>query len=153
MKNSLPYIAIISIGAFAGNMINIGLSYGLHWQSLAPVDFMTTFAVDFPLLLAPTMVTLLPAFVASIASYFSSNKGTETRRNWLYTFVGLLIINIQTAAYHLPLNLQFMAQSVDLSDVEARLTTWLIFHWVRIIVAIVASVFAIKAFESSLKNR
>jgi len=39
-------MAIIGISAFAGNMINIGLSYGIHWKSLAPLEFMKTFAVD-----------------------------------------------------------------------------------------------------------
>ena len=31
MKKTLAYISIISIAAFAGNMINIGLSYAVHW--------------------------------------------------------------------------------------------------------------------------
>jgi hypothetical protein len=61
MKKILPYITILAIGAFVGNMINIGLSYAIHWQSLDPIEFMKTFKVDFPLLLGPTAVTLLPA--------------------------------------------------------------------------------------------
>lgn len=66
MKKILPYISIIGIAAFAGNMINIGLSYAIHWQSLAPIAFMESFNVDFPLLLGPTAVTLLPAFISTL---------------------------------------------------------------------------------------
>ncbi|MGF1556299.1 hypothetical protein [Paucihalobacter sp.] len=62
MKKTLPFIAIIASAAFAGNMINIGLSYAIHWQSLDPIEFMQTFKVDFPLLLGPTAITLMPAF-------------------------------------------------------------------------------------------
>jgi len=99
MRKIVSFIGIIGIGAFAGNMINIGLSYGLHWTSLDPVAFMTTFAVDFPLLLWPTAATLLPAFIASIAMYFLSEKGSKSRQYWIYALVGLVIINIQTVAF------------------------------------------------------
>ncbi|MEM7333538.1 MAG: anthrone oxygenase family protein [Chloroflexota bacterium] len=152
MTKTLSTIAIISIGAFAGNMINIGLSYGLHWRSLTPVEFMDTFAVDFPLLLGPTVVTLLPAFIVTAVLYFLSNKGSDAKRYWLFALVGLLIVNVQTAVYHLPLNLQFISQSIDPAIVGARLQSWLLFHWIRVAIAIVVGVFAIKAFESSLNN-
>mgnify|MGYP001113625535 CR=1 FL=1 len=152
MKQFLPYIAIIGIGTFAGNMINIGLSYGLHWTSLDPIVFMATFAVDFPLLLGPTVATLLPAFIATAAMYFLSEQGSKSRRYWLYALIGLLIINIQTVVYHLPLNLAFMDQRVDPANVGTRLMTWLIFHWIRVIMAILAGYFAIRGLESSPKS-
>jgi hypothetical protein len=52
----------------------------------------------------------------------------------------------------LPLNLAFINQSVDPTNVGARLNTWLIFHWVRVIVSITAGVFAIQGFKLSLKT-
>jgi len=33
-------IAIIGISAFAGNMLNIGLSHAIYWQSLDSIEFM-----------------------------------------------------------------------------------------------------------------
>ncbi len=152
MKKVLPYVATIGIGAFAGNMINIGLSYALYWMSLEPIDFMTTFATDFPLLLGPTIVTLLPAFVATIAMYFLSDKGTQARRLWLYALLGLVIINIQTVVYHLPVNLAFIDKSIDISNVETQLVTWLFLHWIRIVLAITSGIFALRGFVSSLRN-
>lgn len=152
MKKILPYIAIIGIGAFTGNMINIGLSYGIHWLSLEPVDFMATFAIDFPLLLGSTIATLLPAFIATVGMYFLSDKGSKARRYWLFAVVGLLIIDIQTIIYHLPVNLAFMGQNVEPALVGGRLNTWLVFHWVRIVVAVAVGVYALRAFESSLKS-
>ena len=151
MKKILPYLAIIGTSAFAGNMINIGLSYGIHWKSLEPLEFMKTFAVDFPLLLYPTAATLLPAFIATILIYLSSEKSTQTKRFWLYALIGLLIINVQTVGYHLPLNLAFMDQSIEITEVGGKLSTWLFFHWVRIGVALTAAIFAIKGWESKMK--
>lgn len=84
MKKTGPYFAIIGIAAFTGNMINIGLSYGIHWKSLGPAEFMESFAIDFPLLLYPTVVTLLPAFIATLIMYFATPKGSTAKRNWLY---------------------------------------------------------------------
>ncbi len=152
MTKTLSYIAIIGIGAFAGNMINIGLSYGMHWTMLEPLKFLETFAIDFPLLLYPTAVTLLPAFIATLVLYLKAEKGQKQKRYWLYGLIGLLIVNIQTVAYHLPLNLDFIKHNVELINVKVKLNTWLTLHWIRIIVTIVAAAYTIKGFTSSLKN-
>ncbi|MEL7425462.1 MAG: hypothetical protein AAFN81_20905, partial [Bacteroidota bacterium] len=91
MKKSLAYLAIIGTAAFAGNMINIGLSYGMHWQRLGPSEFMQTFAIDFPLLLYPTSATLLPAFVATAILYYIQQKETSAKRYWRYALLALLL--------------------------------------------------------------
>lgn len=148
MKKILPYIAIIGIGAFAGNMINIGLSYAIHWQSLDPLTFMETFKVDFPLLLGPTTATLLPAFIATLWLVFLTKENKTARRYWLFAFAALLLINIQTVAYHLPMNLDFMALKYDAATATSKLQGWIIFHWIRVAVAIVAGVYAILGFRS-----
>jgi len=148
MKKTLSYIAIIAISAFAGNMINIGLSYGIHWLSLEPIAFMESFKVDFPLLLGPTSVTLMPAFIATLCLVFLTKENKMERRYWLYAFVGLMLINIQTVAYHLPMNLDFMDLKYSAVEATSNLRAWLFFHWIRIIVAIGSAVFAIKAFQN-----
>lgn len=152
MKKILPYIAIIGIGAFAGNMINIGLSYCVHWQSLEPIAFMETFKVDFPLLLGPTTATLMPALIATIWLIFLTKEDKMTRRYWLYAFIALMLVNIQTAAYHLPMNLDFMELKYSTAEATSKLQGWVFFHWVRIGVAIAAGVFGLKAFQHSSQN-
>lgn len=149
MKKNISYVVIVATAAFAGNMINIGLSYGIHWSSLEPVVFMESFAIDFPLLLGPTLITLLPAFLGSIYLFFTSPKGTQTRKYWSYVVIALLIVNIQTAGYHLPLNLKFMDQTIAVADVASNLSTWLFMHWVRVFITLVAAVFALKAYDAS----
>lgn len=153
MKNIIPYIAIIGIAAFTGNMINIGLSYGIHWQSLEPIEFMNTFAIDFSLILYPTVITLLPTFIATIFLYFSSKKNTNSKRNWLFALIGLLIINVQTTVYHLPLNLEFINQTIEISEVSSKLNSWIIFHWIRIIVALISGVYAMKAWKCMIEDK
>ena len=149
MKKILPYISIIGISAFAGNMINIGLSYGIHWQSLDPIAFMEAFKIDFPLLLGPTTVTLMPAFIATLWLVLISKENKSARRYWHYAFAALMLVNIQTAVYHLPMNLDFMELKYTATEASSKLQGWIIFHWVRVVVAMVAGVYAIKAFQQS----
>lgn len=149
MKKILPFITILAIGAFAGNMINIGLSYAIHWQSLDPIEFMKTFKVDFPLLLGPTAVTLLPAWLGSLWLFLNAPKKSDPRKNWMYAFIGISLTVLQTSVYHLPMNLDFMALKYDAATASSKLQGWVIFHWVRTVVAITAGVFAIKALQKS----
>ena len=60
-------------------MLNIGLSHAKYWQSLAPIDFMKFFAIDFPLLLVPTAVTLLPAWLGSLWLFLKSEKNRKLK--------------------------------------------------------------------------
>ena len=149
MKKTLAYISIISIAAFAGNMMNIGLSYALHWQSLDPLAFMESFKIDFPLLLGPTTVTLMPGFIGSLWLVFLNKENKAVQRLWLISFVALLLINIQTAAYHLPMNLDFMDLKYSGVEATSKLQSWIIFHWLRVGMAIVSAIYAIKAFKST----
>lgn len=153
MKQTISIIAIIGIAAFAGNMLNIGLSHAMYWQSLDPIDFMKFFAIDFPLLLVPTAVTLLPAWLGSLFVFLKSDKKSESRKYWRIAFWGVTLTIIQTSIYHLPMNLDFMALKYDAITATSKLNGWIISHWIRIGIAIVAGVYAIKGFQKSALNQ
>lgn len=153
MKNTISIIAIIGIGAFAGNMLNIGLSHAIYWQSLDPIEFMKFFAIDFPLLLVPTALTLLPAWLGSLFVFLKSEKISESRKYWKLAFWGLTLTIIQTSIYHLPMNLDFMAIKYDAVTATSKLNGWIISHWIRIGIAIISGVFAIKGFQKTILNK
>lgn len=134
-------------------MLNIGLSYCIHWQSLDPIEFMETFKVDFPLLLGPTAATLMPAVLATLSLFLIHKNNKNVRRYWGYAFIGLLLTIIQTAVYHLPMNLEFMELKFSAPEATNKLKGWVFFHWARIIVAIAASVFAILGFQKSIESK
>lgn len=152
MKQIVSIIAIIGIGAFAGNMLNIGFSHAIYWQSLDPIEFMQFFAIDFPLLLVPTAITLLPAWLGSLFVFLKSDKKSESRRYWKIAFWGLTITIIQTSVYHLPMNLNFMALNYDALTATSKLNGWIISHWIRVGIAILSGVYAIKGFQESISN-
>lgn len=152
MKQNVSIIAIIGIGAFTGNMLNIGLSHAMYWQSLDPLAFMEFFAIDFPLLLIPTALTLLPAWLGSLFVFLKSDNKSESRRYWMITFWGLTLTIIQTSVYHLPINLNFMALNYDALTATSKLNSWIISHWIRIVIAIFSGIYAIKGFQQSKLN-
>ena len=133
-------------------MLNIGLSHAIYWQSLDPIEFMQFFAIDFPLLLMPTAVTVLPAWLGTFFVFLKSEKKSESRKYWRITLLGLTFILIQTSIYHLPMNLDFVASKYDVVTASNKLNGWILSHWIRIGIAIGAGVSAIKAFQLSIKN-
>ena len=120
MKNIAEIVAIIAIAAFAGNMINIGMSYARYWQSIEPIAFMQDFKMKFPLLLAPTAATLLPALMATLLSVIFNWNTPEIRSLWLIALVGLLLTIAITLIYHLPNNLAFMGLKYSAAKATSR---------------------------------
>lgn len=153
MKQTISIVGIIGIAAFAGNMLNIGLSHAIYWQSLNPIDFMKFFAIDFPLLLVPTAVTLLPAWLGSLFVFLQSEKKSESRKFWRIAFWGVTLTVVQTSIYHLPINLNFMALKYDAVTATSNLNGWIISHWIRIGIAIISGVYAIKGLQQSTLNQ
>lgn len=150
MKKTLPYISIIAIAAFVGNMLVIGLGFGFYWQSLDPMTFMQQFAIQFPLLLPPTMGILLPALFATIALVVNTKAQPEIRRNWIIALAGLMIACTITSVYHLPTNFGFMEAKYSATEAVSKLNLWMLLHWVRTVIVLVASVYSIKAFQLQL---
>ncbi|MGD1851155.1 MAG: DUF1772 domain-containing protein [Cyanophyceae cyanobacterium] len=151
-RENVAIIAIISIAAFAGNMLNIGLSYAVYWQSLDPTSFMKDFAVKFPLLLAPTAITLLPALIATTLSFILHRDRLVARRSWMIALLGLLLTVGITLIYHLPTNLAFIELRYPPAEATYRLQVWIFLHWVRTIVTLLAAVFAIFGFRELIKS-
>jgi hypothetical protein len=150
MKNALPYISIIGIAAFVGNLLVIGLGFGMYWQSLDPMVFMEQFGLQFPYLLAPTMGILLPALIATIAMVVNTKGQKETRKNWMIALAGLIIACTITSVYHLPTNFGFMEMKFSAEEAMSKLDMWILLHWVRTAVVIISSIFSIKAFQIKL---
>jgi hypothetical protein len=46
----------------------------MYWQSLDPTEFMKFFAIDFPMLLVPTALTLLSAWLGSLFIFYKKQK-------------------------------------------------------------------------------
>jgi len=71
---SIYAIAIITSGAYLGNLINMGVVHAAFWLTLEPVAFMNDFAGKFDLLLMTLPLTFLPSLLAIIVAIWSTRK-------------------------------------------------------------------------------
>jgi len=149
MKIALPYISVITIAAFVGNMLVIGFGFGSYWQTLEPLFFMKQFTLQFPNLLPPTMGILLPALISTIALVIITKGQKNVRKNWIIALIGLIIACTITSVYHLPTNLGFMASKYTAADAVYKLNLWMFLHWVRTIIVLISAVYAVKAIMTS----
>ena len=94
-------------------------------------------------------VTSVPAFIGSIELMRRSAKGSNERRLWRNTLLGLVVVYAVTMAVHLPLNFAF--SSFELSDaaIVANLGWWSAAHVLRIAGALYASYNAFRAVSVS----
>ena len=153
MKRTFGIIAIIGSISYLGNIINIGLTYAVAWQRLDPMVFMQEFETTFLLLLPTVVVTLLPGLVGIIVCLRLNKDSLEVKKSWRMALYATLASIAITSIYHLPTNLAFMDQSFSATEASGRLQLWVMLHWVRVVLAIVASVFAIQGFEKSVRTR
>ena len=153
MKKTLGVLAIIGTAAYLGNIINIGLTYAIAWQRMDPIEFMQGFEATFLLLLPTVVVTLLPGLIGNIASIFLNKENPEAQKPWRMALYATLISLIITSVYHLPTNLSFIALSYDTAEAANKLQLWVILHWVRVVLAIVATLYAIQGYLKSMGSK
>ncbi|MFK8056315.1 MAG: anthrone oxygenase family protein [Saprospiraceae bacterium] len=147
----LSIAAIVTSAAYLGFVLNIGLSYGVYWPQMDPVLFMQDFAQKFPLFLPGAFMTLVPAFVLSIILFVKTKEDKQAKSAWKIVFIALLLVNLITSVYHIPVNFGFMDQSYSAAEVTGKLQIWIVLHWVRVILALVASIYAVLGFQKSLE--
>ena len=147
----LSTVAIITTVAYLGFILNIAISYGVYWPQMDPVLFMQDFAEKFPLFLPGAGLTLVPALILSIYLFIKTKEDKQSRSAWKIVLIALVLINLITSVYHIPVNFGFMDQSYTASEASNKLQIWLILHWVRVGLALIASVYAIKAFQKSIE--
>ena len=139
-------ITVMGSAAFLGVMLAIGLGLVPFFYLADPSTFEDWFADYFVFFLPAVVITSVPAFVGSITLMRRSPKGSQERRRWRNTLLGLVSVYAITTTVHLPLNIAFWSR--DLSD-DAIVTTlgfWTAAHVLRIAGAGFA---AYSAFQAS----
>lgn len=154
MKNPILYISTIALlGLFAGGSIIIWFIVLPFWQSLSADELMQWFNNYGPRI----GITMLPMqiipLVLSIWAYnLVRKKDIEGKSLWLWVNISNLIMLIMFLAYYLPVNLQFVNQTMNPKDVSSELVRWEIIHIARTLLAISSTVLAIIAYFKLVRN-
>ena len=147
---SIYAIAIITSGAYLGNLINMGVVHAAFWLTLEPVAFMNDFAGKFDLLLMTLPLTFLPSLLAIIVAIWITRKTILARNYWLCALVLTLIGLGLSAVYFIPMNNGFVAQSFTPEEARVNLEFWYNLHWVRVALSAVSCLFTLLAFKATV---
>lgn len=131
--------ALIVLSAFSGSLLFIALVMVKFWQSLEPQDFLNWMTNDL-YLMPKTMIPLnILSLVLAIAALATSWKAFPSRRLPLSLgLASILFCSITFPIYFAGANAEFVTQSIEISNVTSRLSTWSTWHWVRTGLAILA---------------
>lgn len=154
MKNTSVYLSTIALmGLFAGSGITILFIIVPFWHSLSSHELMQWFSNYGP----RVGITMLPMqiipLILSIWAYKLARKRNEEGKDlWLWVNVSNSMMLMMFLVYYLPVNLQFVNQTMHPSDVPSELVRWEIIHIVRVILSVLSTVLAIIAYFKLVRN-
>jgi len=128
--------------AFIGAMLIIALVIVPFWQATQASEFMDWFSLYSPTI-GKLMVPFGPGVLVLAIIVFFIDRANKML--WGLT-IGLLTANVlYFPIYFLPANAAFAEQTIAVDDVSTELSTWLDFHWHRILFALAALITSILA--------
>ncbi|MEM1183657.1 MAG: hypothetical protein AAGI53_01510 [Planctomycetota bacterium] len=126
-------LAIIGSSAFAGSNLFIGLSVGLHWLRLDPLDFAFGFWDQFVMF----TLTIMPLFTLTLVGLVCAAKRdwnhAHIRRSRLSAITCFVIVSLITVVLHVPINLALRTPQFTASEASAIRLRWLVGHVPRIL--------------------
>jgi hypothetical protein len=145
MKLTFNILAIIGTAMFAGVLLAIGVILGGYWKSLSPTDFLVAFSNNSQFIQRAISVVALASIVGIICSIYISWGSKDLRLVWLSAAACIVLLLIFTMIWFGPTNAQFAARSLPITEVQAKLNTWLMLHNIRIALDALASVLGVIA--------
>ena len=147
MRLIFNILAIVGSAMFAGVMLAIGVTLGGYWKSLPASDFLDWFSQNNRFIMQVIPLVVIPAVFGLAGSLWLGWSEGRARALWIGALLCIVAVLVLTMAWFVPQNAQFVAKSVRLDQVPARLNTWLMVHYVRIALATVGSVLGILAIS------
>lgn len=139
LTRTIQDVTVVLLGLLAGAMLLIGVAFVGYWRSLEPEAFLTWF-VTHAHRIGGLMVPLgAAATAAAIGSAAATWRIGGPARAWALTsaVLAVLVVVVYFGA-HAPRNTAFAARSVLPENVSRELEVWATWHWVRVVLGIVA---------------
>ena len=147
MRLLFNVLAISGSAIFAGVLLAIGIILGGYWKSLPATDFLGTFSDNLPFIGRAIPAVLLPTLVGLAGSLWLSRREKDAQTLWLLATGSMALLLVLTMTWFGPTNAQFVARSLPIDQVPAKLNTWLMLHTLRIMFAAAASVLGLIALS------
>ncbi|MEM7142278.1 MAG: DUF1772 domain-containing protein [Actinomycetota bacterium] len=136
---------------FVASMFTIGMGLGRSWTQLEPQVFAETFPGTFLFLLPTVGLTLTPGVYGVWQAYRAAAPGSAAFRRWRLALAGLLASTTVTLIYHVPANYRIWQHDLTDAQISTELDRWLVFHAIRLVIAVAAMLAAFRAIASSTR--
>jgi hypothetical protein len=143
LTTPIQILALISLSAFSGALLFIALVVVRFWLSAEPEVFLVWMAEHFfrfPQLMVPLNLIALLTTVAALATVW--NVLPAHRLPWGLGLLCLIVCTITFPIYFASANTEFVAGSIELSEVAPHLKAWASWNWTRTALALLAVGFA-----------
>lgn len=141
------FLALFGCAAFTGMLITIGMSFGSYWKSLTPEELMDWFASNPKGAARPLPFVLLPTLVGLGGAMWLQWGDPVAARLWIGAAASIGVLLIFTVVYFFPINGKLEAKTMPSADVPGTLNRWLAFHWIRVVLGVLASLLAFLAVD------
>lgn len=150
MRAIFPCVAITGSALFTGAMALVALVFGPFWQSLPPQDFLLWFAT-YSHLIGRAMALFIATALIGVAGSLALNWSSPDRQWWLAALSSMGVIIFLTVIWFLPTNADFTSGAMSREDVADTLDTWLMLHWLRVLlgfeVCVISAAVVVRAHQ------
>lgn len=138
-------VATLAAGTFAGAQLMIGISFGAQWSQMTGSELAGAFHLDW-VNIATTIIpfALLQTIVIPLSLYLAWAH-EPARRLWALSLACWLINCAITATYHFPIVWTSMQGGYSPAEISGVVDTWVLVHWVRIVLGYLTFLFALLA--------
>jgi hypothetical protein len=138
-------VATLAAGTFAGAQLMIGVSFGAQWSQMTGSELAAGFSADW-INIATTIIpfALLQTIVIPVSLYWAWGH-ESARRLWTLALASWLINCAITAGYHFPIVWTAMQGGYSPATITGVVDTWVLVHWVRIVLGYLTFHLALQA--------
>jgi hypothetical protein len=149
LNTSLHFLALFGCGAFTGMLLTIGMSFGSFWRSLTPEELLDWFAAHPRGAARPLSVILIPTLIGLGGALWLEWSDATVRPFWIGAMASMVLLLVFTVVYFFPVNGKLEHRAILPNLVPATLNRWLAFHWIRVILSLLAGILAFLAMTAS----
>lgn len=135
-------LAICGAAGFSGVMLSIGVTLGGYWRSLPAQSFLDWFTANNQFVSRAIPLIVLPTIIGLIGSLWTSWNSPDFKL-WVLSALCAVVVMILTLAYFVPANTAFANGGLEIGAVSERLNQWILLHYVRIALAMLAAIFGV----------
>lgn len=145
MTSRSDVVATLAAGTFAGAQLMIGISFGAQWSQMTGPELVDAFHVDW-INIATTIIpfALLQTIVIPLSLYWAWDDA-PAQRLWTLSLATWLTNCTITAGYHFPIVWTAMQGGYSPAVIAGVVDTWVLVHWLRIVLGYFTFYFALQA--------